>query len=277
MVVTTTILGDVVGTMVGDDATVEVLMPAGVDPHEFQLSAQEAASLQEADLVIANGLGFEAGMADALEAARAEGATVYEVAPDVDPLPLADDPDVLDPHVFTDPVRMAAAAADIAGVLVENVPVLDTRSFQARALAYVGDLDVAVDQITEQFDTTLPPNDRILVTNHDVFGYFADRFRFEVIGTVIPSGTTLAEPQLAGPRRPRRHDPRRRCPRDLRRHELAHRPGGGARRRGRTRRGGRPAVQRVLGRARLRRGDLPRHDRNQRRPDHGGAVVSAVR
>ncbi|HMQ27763.1 MAG TPA: zinc ABC transporter substrate-binding protein, partial [Acidimicrobiales bacterium] len=62
VVVTTSILGDVVANVVGDAAEVEVLMPPGVDPHEFELSAAQAASLQEADAVVANGLGFEAGI-----------------------------------------------------------------------------------------------------------------------------------------------------------------------------------------------------------------------
>ena len=207
VIVTTSILGDVVENVVGDAAEVEVLMPAGVDPHEFELSAAQAAEMQEADVIVANGLGFEAGMADALDAAEGAGVPVYEVAPEVDPLPLAEgdgehaeegdehteDGGGLDPHVFTDPERMARATENIAGALADEVPALDTDAVRARADAYaaeVRDLDASVE---EQL-AAVPEDRRVLITNHDVFSYFADRYGFEVVGTVIPSGTTLAEP-----------------------------------------------------------------------------------
>ena len=69
VVVTTTILGDVVGNVVGDAATVEVLMPAGADPHDYIPSSQQVARIHQADLVVVNGLGLEAGLTDVLEAA----------------------------------------------------------------------------------------------------------------------------------------------------------------------------------------------------------------
>src|SRR5690606_14860366 len=81
IVVTTTILGDVVGNIVGDEATVEVLMPTGADAHDFQASASQVASINRADLVIANGLGLEEGLLNVLAAAKQDGVRVFEVAP----------------------------------------------------------------------------------------------------------------------------------------------------------------------------------------------------
>lgn len=193
VVATTSILGDVVENVVGDAAEVVVLMPAGVDPHEFELSAAQAAQLQEADAVVANGLGFEAGMADALEAAEQAGVPVYEVAPDVDPLPLPGGAEGLDPHVFTDPARMAQAAENIASTLGEQVPALDTTTVRDQAAAYADELLAADADIAEQV-AVIPEDQRVLVTNHEVFSYFADRYGFEVVGTVIPGASTLAEP-----------------------------------------------------------------------------------
>lgn len=226
VVVTTSILGDVVANVVGDAAEVEVLMPPGVDPHEFELSAAQAASLQEADAVVANGLGFEAGMTDAIDAAEDAGVPVYEVAPDLDPLPLAEgahdhadeeaaeegtadehaadeddhageeehaDEGELDPHVFTDPARMADGAENIAVALGDAVPALATDAVSAQAAAYAGELR-AVDAAVEEQLSAIPEDRRVLVTNHEVFAYFADRYGFEVVGTVVPGATTLAEP-----------------------------------------------------------------------------------
>ncbi len=84
---TTTMLGDVVGDIMEcAGGTAETLMPVGADPHDFSASSAQVARLVEADLVVANGLGLEEGLADALEGAEADDARVLEVAPLVDPI-----------------------------------------------------------------------------------------------------------------------------------------------------------------------------------------------
>lgn len=87
VVATTSILGDVVGNLVGDDGTVEVIMPPGSDPHGFEVSARDAGLLRDADLVVANGLQLEEALQSALEAAEADGVRVLEVAAQLDPIP----------------------------------------------------------------------------------------------------------------------------------------------------------------------------------------------
>jgi ABC-type Zn uptake system ZnuABC Zn-binding protein ZnuA len=86
VVATTSILGDIVEQLVGDDGTVEVIMPPGADPHGFQASASDAALLREADLVVANGLQLEESLISALAAAEEEGVRVLEVADQLDPI-----------------------------------------------------------------------------------------------------------------------------------------------------------------------------------------------
>ncbi|HSL57470.1 MAG TPA: zinc ABC transporter substrate-binding protein, partial [Acidimicrobiales bacterium] len=90
VLVTTTILGDVTRSLVGDQAEVEVVMPIGADPHDFEASAQQAARMRDADLIVANGLTLEIGLEGALEGAEADGITVLHVAEMVDPLPFGD-------------------------------------------------------------------------------------------------------------------------------------------------------------------------------------------
>lgn len=73
VVVTTTILGDFVARVAGDEAVVEVLIPIGADPRVYEPTSQQAASLLRADLVVSSGLGLEMGLAEALGEAERRG------------------------------------------------------------------------------------------------------------------------------------------------------------------------------------------------------------
>lgn len=195
VVATHSLLGDLVTNVVGEQAEVEVIMPVGVDPHDFEPSAADVARLSEADLVVANGLGFEEGLLDALDAAGSTGVTVLELGEGLDPLPLGDEPGVEDPHWFTDPQRMARAAGLVADAAA-GVEGVDAAAVARQADAYAGELQAADAAIAGSF-AAIPEEHRTLVTSHDVLGYFADRYGFAVVGTVVPSGTTLAEPSAA--------------------------------------------------------------------------------
>ncbi len=206
VVATTTILGDVVRNVTGDAAQVEVLMPVGADPHDFQASAAQVRLLNEADLVVANGLGLEEGISDVLASAEGDGAELLEIGPLLDPLPPSaidndhaeheEEEDVdhdhgeHDPHVWMDPRRMAQAAGLIASRLAEIDPSIDWASIAA---PYAEEL-IAIDAEVVGILAAIPEEDRKLVTNHDSMGYFAKRYGFSVVGTVIPGGSTLGEP-----------------------------------------------------------------------------------
>ncbi|MFS2031667.1 MULTISPECIES: metal ABC transporter solute-binding protein, Zn/Mn family [unclassified Curtobacterium] len=189
--VTTNILGDVVSEVVGDAAEVMVLMPAGADPHSFEVSAQEAARLRTADLVVENGLGLEEGVSRHVRAAADDGVPVFTAGDAVDALEwTTEDDSGPDPHLWTDPARMV----DVVEALDD-----DLRDVGVRATGTADYLDAlhALDGEMEQAFGALSPGQRALVTNHHVFGYLADRYGFRVVGAVIPSGTTLASPSAA--------------------------------------------------------------------------------
>ena len=97
--------------------------------------------------------------------------------------------DGADPHFFTDPARVALAADGIADFLIENVDGIDAGTVRANTDAYVAELNALDEELSVAF-ADLSDEQRVLVTNHEVFGYFADRYDFEVVGTVIPSGST---------------------------------------------------------------------------------------
>ena len=196
VVATTTILGDVAQNIVGDGGTVEVLLPIGADPHDYQASSQQIALVQQADLVIANGLFLEEGLLDMLETAAEDGANVLEIGEQLDPIPfgfsVAEDADSNgdDPHIWLDPQRMADASRIIAGELAAIDASVD---WMASADAYADEL-LAADAEVAALLSPILDSDRKLVANHGALGYFADRYGFTVIGTVIPGGSTLGDP-----------------------------------------------------------------------------------
>jgi zinc/manganese transport system substrate-binding protein len=91
---------------------------------------------------------------------------------------------------------MATGAEALSGFLADEVPALDTPAFRDRAAAYIAELR-ALDAEVEATLAVVPPERRKLVTNHDVFAYFADRYGFEVVGAVIPATTTQASASAA--------------------------------------------------------------------------------
>lgn len=195
VVVTTSILGDIVSNVAGDGIAVSVLMPLGVDPHEYQPSSRQIALLEEADLVVANGVGLEEGLEDVLEAVAGNGVRVVYAADAVDLIALdemdEDEHGAFDPHIWMDPARMGSVARMIGGELDDLAPESDSA---VRSETYVAELEALVAEID---DTLSSVQDRMLVTNHDSLRYFAERFDFEIVGTVIPAASTDARPSSA--------------------------------------------------------------------------------
>lgn len=198
IVVTTNILGDVVTELVGDQARVVTLMKPGADPHSFSLTAQEAASIENADFVVSNGLGLEEGVAQHLEQVDAAGIPHFVASDAFEPLSYTegDAEGMDDPHFWTDPARMSAVVDALGTRLATDLDGLDAAALDASVAAYESELDELDEWMQGEFDT-IPSESKSLVTNHHVFGYLAERFGFTVVGTVIPGGTTLAAPSAA--------------------------------------------------------------------------------
>jgi zinc/manganese transport system substrate-binding protein len=211
VVATTTMLGDVVGQILScAGGTVTVLMPAGTDPHDFSASSDQVAAMVTANLVVANGLGLEAGLTDAFENAAADGAKVFEVGPLVDPIEFGagaheegheeegheeegHEHGSLDPHFWFDMNRMALAAELIGAELAESTGDGAYATCATTTAANIRTAEAGVRTALE----SVPADQRILVTDHEALGYLADTYGYEIAGTVIPSGTTLAEPSSA--------------------------------------------------------------------------------
>lgn len=202
IVVTTAVLGAVVRDVVGDRARVEVLMPNGVDPHDFQPSARDAERLAGADLVVENGLDLEEGLHEALDRAGEAGVPRFAVTDHV-PLREVGGPEhadgdgygdehghgAEDPHVWLDPVRMARVATALAPVVARatGVDVADRAAAERTRL-------LALDRDLRAEAATVPPTRRRLVTGHESMGYFAERYGFTLAGAIVPSLSSQAEP-----------------------------------------------------------------------------------
>ena len=194
IVVTTNILGDVVGEITGTQAQVTTLMKRGADPHSFEISAQEAALMDAAALVVSNGLGLEEGMQQHLDRAVERGVASFVAGDHIDVLDYTseDAGGAADPHFWTDPGRMI----DVVDALEREIAGIDGVDAAAIADAYRAQLRDVDAEMTATF-AAIPRAHRALVTNHHVFGYLADRFDFRLVGAVIPGGTTLAAPSAA--------------------------------------------------------------------------------
>ena len=197
IVVTYSVLGSVVSELVGDRATVTVLIPDGQDPHDFQPSARDIETINNADIVISNGLDFEEGLEDVLASAIENGVSVYMVGenmtvrePDED---LAEedhaeedghDHGAGDPHLWLSPLSFTQA-----------LPSLTTAINKATGLSI--DETTALDQLTKLDNEITEVIDTIascvMVSGHDEMGYFADRYGCTVIGAIIPSFSTTSE------------------------------------------------------------------------------------
>lgn len=214
---TTTILGSVLDeivTCVGNDSVaVDVLMPIGADPHDFAPSSEQMALMAGAGIIVANGLGLEGGLDDTLDQLEADGVTVLHVAEWIDPLPFAEmatddhghghDEEIaeeevegdehahgeFDPHFWLDMSLMANVAKNLG---VELEPLLGAEALTCADQVAEGILETE----QEVIDTlsVIADDRRLLVTDHEAFSYFANRYDFEIAGVVIPGGSTLAEP-----------------------------------------------------------------------------------
>lgn len=202
---TTTPLGSVVEDVVTcNGGTASTLMAPGDDPHTFAPSSAQLAQLTQAELVVMNGLGLEEGLGSAIENARSDGARVLELAPLLDPLPFGDttgqvededhdgdhEDDGNDPHVWLDASRMATAAELIGE---ELATVTGDDGYTECGTQVGAELRDVHEQVVEIL-AAVPDERRVLVTDHQSFGYFAQAYDFDLLGVVVAGGSTDAEP-----------------------------------------------------------------------------------
>ncbi len=189
---TTTFLADIAQNVAGQRVEVASLIPVGVDPHEYQLTPQDTTRIAQAQVLIANGVGYETWLQKTLT--NIGGQRVEVIAS----TGLTPHPDTSgghpegDPHLWLDPNNVIQYVENIRDGLTQADPA-GADVYKANAAAYIEQLKSLDAWITEQVNQ-IPPEKRMLVTNHEAFGYFAARYGFKIIGTIIPSLSTEASP-----------------------------------------------------------------------------------
>jgi ABC-type Zn uptake system ZnuABC Zn-binding protein ZnuA len=184
VVATTTQAADFARNVGGDRVSVTGLLDPNADPHDYELRPRDVEAIAEADLVVRSGGEVDEWLEEAIEASGSE-------APQLDlstHVRLRGE----DPHWWQDPGNAMRAVAAIRDAMAKADPG-GAAAYRDGARAYnarVRQLDAAVEKCIE----TIPTRARKLVTTHDALGYYADRYGLEIIGTVIPSLSTEAQP-----------------------------------------------------------------------------------
>lgn len=185
----TTILADITRSIAGDRFQVESLLPIGADPHSYQATPQDLAHISESKLIIVNGAGYEGFLQPLWENAGGEATRVDASAGIVPREEAGHGPD---PHMWLDPNLVLLYVENIREALTHFDPAGEA-VYRSNADAYVAELKDLDAWILEQVDQ-IPAEQRLLVTNHEAFGYFAERYGFEIVGTVVESFSTDASP-----------------------------------------------------------------------------------
>jgi ABC-type Zn uptake system ZnuABC Zn-binding protein ZnuA len=184
----TSILADITRQIAGDRLKVASLLPVGTDPHSYQPTPQDIAKVSESKLIIINGAGYETFLDPLLKNADGQRMLV-EASAGISPEKNAQ---AIDPHMWLDPNLVVDYVGNIRDALIQFDPAGET-TYQSNADAYMAELKNLDTWIKEQVDQ-IPAERRLLVTNHEAFGYFANRYGFKVVGTVIESFSSDASP-----------------------------------------------------------------------------------
>jgi ABC-type Zn uptake system ZnuABC Zn-binding protein ZnuA len=189
-------LADIAQNVAGDRFEVHPLVPLDTDPHSFEPTPADLREVATADLVVVNGGGLEGPLLQTLENAGGEATLVDASAGLQSRSPQPGEPPLerseTDPHFWLDPVLVKAYVANIRDAFTKADPGGAAR-YDANAAAYTSRLDELNAWIKSQV-ATVPAANRLLVMNHASHGYYADRYGFSVVGTVIPSVGTGETP-----------------------------------------------------------------------------------
>lgn len=202
IIVAESFLADIVQNVAGTQATVQTLVPAGSDPHSFQATPQDLTRIENSHLFVINGGGLE----EWLEPLMGDGftTTIVVASEGIDPVIREHEGEDVhgheegDPHFWLDPTLVIVYVKNIQAALTLADPEGES-VYADNATDYIDELKLLDEWIKEQI-ALIPSENRILVTNHESLGYFADRYGFTIAGAVIPSvssGATSSAAELS--------------------------------------------------------------------------------
>lgn len=198
-------LADIAQNVAGDRLAVGALLPLGLDPHAFEPTPKDVAKIADSNVLIVNGAGLEQWLANILESAGGQR-LVIEASSGLTPMQRSDEEIVCappgaaddehgaggDPHFWLDPMLVIRYVENIRDGFSQADP-QGKETYEKNAAAYIARLEELDAWIAEQV-AQIPPERRLLVTNHESLGYYADRYGFKLIGAILPSFSTGASP-----------------------------------------------------------------------------------
>ncbi|MBX3068992.1 MAG: zinc ABC transporter substrate-binding protein [Thermomicrobiales bacterium] len=182
IVATTGMVGDIVSVVGGDRVSVTTLMGAGVDPHTYKASEGDVEKIGNADIIFYSGLHLEAKLAEVFEKM---GESIFTV-PVAERIPVdqrivvGTGVGAYDPHVWFDVELWSIAVESVRDTLIEIDPT-HADGYNERADAYQIEL-TALDSYVAEQAASVPEEQRVLITAHDAFNYFARAYNFQVLG-----------------------------------------------------------------------------------------------
>ena len=177
-------LADITKNVSGSRLEIDTLVPLGLDPHSFEPSPGDVAKITKSDILIINGAGFEEWLKDIIIGAN-EKIIIVECSKGLEGLKG-------DPHFWLDPNLAKVYVQNIRDALIESDP-QGKDLYNKNAEEYTARL-IELDRWIAEAVKKIPEDKRLLVTNHESFGYYADRYGFKVIGTIIPGSSSASSP-----------------------------------------------------------------------------------
>jgi zinc/manganese transport system substrate-binding protein len=189
VVATTTQVADFVRNVGGDRVDVHGILSTNADPHDYEPRPSDVAAIADAPVVFKSGGDIDGWLDELIENAGGD----HRVITLIDSVhTIQDEQGETDPHWWENPRNVTRAVAVIRDALIEADPP-GRKKYERNAAAYLGKLGALDRQIADCM-RRVPADKRKLVTTHDALGYFADRYDVEVVGALIPSLSTQAQP-----------------------------------------------------------------------------------
>jgi ABC-type Zn uptake system ZnuABC Zn-binding protein ZnuA len=191
-------LADIARNIAGDRIAFTSLIPAGMDPHAFEPVPSDIVKVSQSRILIENGAGLESWLQPILDNANGQRLIVDASAgltgrpPSPGETSQEKSATGIDPHFWLDPRLVINYVKNIRDGLIQVDPA-GASSYNSRADAYIAQLE-DLDRWIQSRVAEIPPEKRRLVTNHETLGYFADRYGFTVIGSIIPGTSTGISP-----------------------------------------------------------------------------------
>jgi ABC-type Zn uptake system ZnuABC Zn-binding protein ZnuA len=196
---TETFLGDIAQNVAGSRLQIQTLLPVGLDPHNFELTPVDITKISKSDILLVNGSGLETWLQETLTNAGgnhlvidASTGLASRAAQPGELITPGAQGEVIDPHFWLDPTKVITYVENIRDGLIQADPG-GKEIYTSNAEAYIAQLQTLDQWVTDQV-SQIPAGRRLLVTNHESLGYYADRYSFKIIGAILPSVTTDGSP-----------------------------------------------------------------------------------